>query len=129
MAVVKIYNIWTNMGDVQILRGWVCKGGGSDSRCPELTLKLVLACNAIGPVASIIDPVTTLRLVLDLCLGTHTHTLTPPPYTRNTHTTSRNPPCPAGLSGPDWLREWHTNTHTHTLLQRRKTHKCIYKHA
>ena len=89
MAVVKIYNIWTNMGDVQILRGWVCKGGGSDSRCPELTLKLVLACNAIGPVASIIDPVTTLRLVLDLCLGihthTHTHTLTPHAHAR-THT-------------------------------------------
>ena len=56
------------------------KGEGSDSisRCPELTFMLVLACNAIGPAASTIGQlqVTTLRLVLDVCLGTliHTHT-------------------------------------------------------
>ena len=87
-------------------------GEGSDSVscCPELTSALVLACNAKGPVASIVDPVTTLRLVLDLSghthkltphahahtlthsrhMHTHTHTMRvhtqPPPHTRNTHT-------------------------------------------
>ena len=84
------------------------KGEGNDSisRCPELTFTLVLACNTIRLVPSTIDPVNTLRLLLDLCLGTHTHTHTtrtrtrthtytqPPPHTRNTHTTSRDPPCP-----------------------------------
>ena len=44
-------------------------GSDSISRCPELTLTLVLACNAIGPVASTIDPVTMLRLMFDFGLG------------------------------------------------------------
>ena len=41
------------------------KGEGSDSisRFSELTFTLVLAYNAIGPVASTVDPVTMLRLV------------------------------------------------------------------
>ena len=65
------------------------KGEGSDSisHCPELTFTLVLACNAIGPVASTIDPVTTLRLVLDISRYTHTHTHTHTPLHNHHHYT------------------------------------------
>ena len=62
----------------------------------------VAACNVIGPVASTVDPVTTLRLVLDLCLGTHPH-----PYHIHTHTHSHH---------------MHTHTHTHITHTHTQTH-------
>ena len=111
------------------------KGEGSDSisHCPELAFTLVLACNAIGTVASTIDPVTTLRLVLDLYLGTHTHTHTHTHHHTTTTTTykkdtyNRDPLCLAGLAGPDWLHEWHTHTYTcptHTHTRAYSAGKC-----
>ena len=54
------------------------KGEGcvSISRCPEFIFTLILAYNAIGQVASTVDPVTTLRLVLDYHIQeTHTFCL------------------------------------------------------
>ena len=124
------------------------KGEGSDSisRCPELTFTLDLACNATGPVASTVNPVTTLRLVLDSCLGTrththhmHTHTYTttthtththtqPPPHTRNTHTTRRDPTCLAELAGSEWRHDWHTHTHSthiHTTVTLSINSSCM----
>ena len=79
------------------------KGEGSDSisRCPELTFTPILECSAIGSVASTVDPVTTLRLVLDLCLGIHTPTHTTCICTHTqTHTHTHT---------------MHTHTHHHTL--------------
>ena len=77
----------------KLLVDGLAKGEGSDSisRYPELTFTLVLARKTIGPLASTVDPVTTLRLVLDLCLTIDTHT-----HTHYMHT--------------------HTHTHTHTSV-------------
>ena len=63
------------------------------SLCPELTFTLVLACNAIGPAASTVDPITTLRLVY---AHTHAHTY------EHTHTYT------------DRQTDRQTDTHTHT---------------
>ena len=67
------------------------KGEGSDSisLCPELAFTLVLACNAIGPVASTVDPITTLRLVYAHTHAhayEHAHTYTHRQTDRQTHT-------------------------------------------
>ena len=90
------------------------KGEGSDSIscCPEFTFTLVLACKTIVPVASTVDLVTMLKLVLDLCLamGTHTHSHHMHTHTHTTtykkHTHNKHEPSLSGRSGRTWLASW-----------------------
>ena len=83
----------------------------------------------IGLVASTVDLVTTLRLLLDLCLGTLTLTPHAHAHTHNTTHTITTTTYKKHTQQAGTLLVWQDWQDLTGFMQRRKTHKGIYIHA